>query len=145
LPEARPMRTFAPALFLAAGVVLLPWTAWLVVSLPSTQTAHHWDLAWAGFDVALAAALLVTGRAARHRAPSAGPAAIIAATLLACDAWFDILTSRGVAEVAMSAAEALLVELPLAVLCLRYGVRLAAAGGGAKPVRPTRRTSTYYT
>ena len=50
-------------LLVVAGVILAPWTAWLVVSLPSTQTAHHWDLAWAGFDVALAAALVAAGLA----------------------------------------------------------------------------------
>jgi hypothetical protein len=134
LSRARSTRTFSPLLFLAAGAVLLPWAAWLVVSLPSTQTAHHWDLAWAGFDVGLAAALLAAGRAARRRAPSAGPAAIVAATLLACDAWFDILTSRGVAELAMSGAQALVVELPLAVLCLRAGLGLTAVGGSTKPI-----------
>jgi hypothetical protein len=134
LSRARSTRTFSPLLFLAAGAVLLPWAAWLVVSLPSTQTAHHWDLAWAGFDVGLATALLAAGGAARRRAPSAGPAAIVAATLLACDAWFDILTSRGVAELAMASAEALVVELPLAVLCLRTGLGLTAVGGSTKPI-----------
>jgi hypothetical protein len=134
LSRARSTRTFSPLLFLAAGAALLPWAAWLLVSLPSTQTAHHWDLAWAGFDIGLATALLVAGRAARRRAPSAGPAAIVAATLLACDAWFDILTSRGVAELAMSGAEALVVELPLAALCLRTGLGLTVVGTSAKPM-----------
>jgi hypothetical protein len=34
------------------------------------------------------------------------------------DAWFDVLTSSTRAELAVSIAEAVLVELPLAVLCL---------------------------
>ena len=36
----------------------------------------------------------------------------------AVDAWFDILTSSGHVELAFAIAEALLVELPLAVVCL---------------------------
>jgi hypothetical protein len=45
-------------LFAVLGLGLLPWALWLGYSLPSRQVAHHWDLAWAGFDVVLAAALL---------------------------------------------------------------------------------------
>jgi hypothetical protein len=123
VPYRRARSRSLPVLFSGAGLILLPWTAWLVLSLPSTQTAHHWDLAWAGFDAALAAALGTAGLAARRGSPLAAPAAIVAATLLASDAWFDLLTSRGTAELAMAAVEAVLIELPLAALCLVYGTR----------------------
>src|SRR5258705_371113 len=38
-------------LFVLAVVVLVPWIVFLVRSLPSTEAAAHWDIAWAGFDV----------------------------------------------------------------------------------------------
>jgi hypothetical protein len=116
-------------LLVVAGVILAPWTAWLVVSLPSTQTAHHWDLAWAGFDVALAVALVTAGLAAKRGSPLAAPTAMVAGTLLVCDAWFDLLTARGSGEIATAGAEAVLIELPLAVLCIISSVRAANPAG----------------
>jgi len=41
-----------------------------------------------------------------------------AAALLAVDAWFDILTSSSRLELGTAIGEAVLVELPLALLCL---------------------------
>ena len=49
-------------LLIVAGLVLLPWLVWLVATLPQHYSAHHYWLSWAGFDVALAASLIVTGR-----------------------------------------------------------------------------------
>lgn len=122
-------------LLVVAGVILAPWTAWLVVSLPSTQTAHHWDLAWAGFDVALAAALVTAGLAARRSSPLAPLTAMVAGTLLVCDAWFDLLTARGTGELVTAAAEAVLIELPLAALCIVSSIRVAyPAGRGLEPI-----------
>jgi hypothetical protein len=43
-------------LFAALGILLLPWALWLGYSLPERTTAHHWDLAWGGFDVVLSVA-----------------------------------------------------------------------------------------
>ena len=51
-----PDRWVAPLLALCA-VVLIPWTLVLAYRLPARHTSHHWDIAWVGFDLALAAAL----------------------------------------------------------------------------------------
>ena len=48
---------WAAPIFFALGLVLIPWTLWLAVSLPTRQLASHYDAAWSGFDVALAASL----------------------------------------------------------------------------------------
>jgi hypothetical protein len=45
-------------------------------------------------------------------------AAASAATLLFVDAWFDVLTSSTRDEFVVAVVEAVLVELPLAVVCL---------------------------
>jgi hypothetical protein len=105
-------------LYALAGIVLVPWIVFLVYSLPSTHAADHWDIAWAGFDVGLALLLLGVATAAWRRSLWLEGAATAAAALLAVDAWFDILTSSSNLELGVAIAEALLVELPLAVLCL---------------------------
>ena len=104
--------------FLAAALVLVPWSGWLVISLPCRYVSRHWRIAWAGFDSGLALALGLTGLAAFLRAAWFDRAAVAAGTLLAADAWFDVLTSRGAAAVSIAVIEALAIELPLAFLCI---------------------------
>jgi len=113
----RPARWVVP-LFSLAGIVLVPWILFLIRSLPSTHAAAHWDIAWAGFDLALAFLLLGVAVAAWRRSPWLEGAATAAAALLAADAWFDVLTSSTSVERLVAIAEAGLVELPLVVLLL---------------------------
>jgi hypothetical protein len=113
----RPVRSVA-VFFGAAALALVPWTAWLASSLPCRYLSPHWGIAWAGFDTALATTLALTCVAALRRAPWLDRAAVAAATLLAADAWFDVVTSRGAAAVAVATTEAVAVELPVALLCL---------------------------
>ena len=100
-----------------AAIVLVPWVVFLARSLPSTHAAAHWDIAWAGFDVGLALLLLGVAVSAWRRSPWLEGAATAAAALLVVDAWFDILTSSTSLERGVAIGEAVLVELPLAVLC----------------------------
>lgn len=109
-------RWVAPLLALLA-LALLPWTVWLAAALPRQHVSAHWNVAWAGFDLALAAALVATAVAALRRSSWLEGSAVAAGTLLVVDAWFDLLTSRGGAELVVASVEAVLVELPLAVLC----------------------------
>lgn len=113
-----PPRWVAP-LFGLAALVLLLWVGVLIATLPSEHRAAHWDVAWAGFDIALALLLLaVAGAARRSSAWFEGAATTATATLLFVDAWFDVLTSSTRAQQLVAIAEAVLVELPLAGLCL---------------------------
>jgi hypothetical protein len=111
-------RRLLPVLFLAAAVVLVPWLGWLAISLPCRYLSRHWGIAWAGFDAMLAASLASTGFAALRHALWLDHAAVASATLLAADAWFDVLTSRGATALALATTEALAIELPLALLCI---------------------------
>jgi hypothetical protein len=113
----RPARWVVP-LFALSGIVLVPWIVFLVRSLPSTHAAAHWDIAWGGFDVGLALLLLGVAVAAWRRSPWLEGAATAGAALLFVDAWFDILTSSTHVELGIAVAEAALLELPLAGLCL---------------------------
>jgi hypothetical protein len=97
---------------------LVPWTAYLAVSLPERFEARYWPMVWVGFDVMLLASLAAAGAAVWLRRQAMVPLSYVAATLLVCDAWFDISLSWGQDDVWASVASAVLVELPLAVLFL---------------------------
>ena len=112
--------------FGGAGVLLVPWTIGLTRALPCRYVSTHWGIAWAGFDTALAVGLALTGFAIFRHAAWLDRAAIATATLLAADAWFDVLTAGGAVAVAFATAEALLVELPTAALCIWVARRLTA-------------------
>jgi hypothetical protein len=113
--------------FGGAGLLLVPWTIGLAHALPCRYVSAHWGIAWAGFDTALAVGLALTGLAVLRHAAWIDRAAIATATLLAVDAWFDVLTAGGAAAVALASAEALLVELPVAVLCIFVARRFTAS------------------
>ena len=113
----QPARWVVP-LFGLGALLLVPWVVLLVFALPSTHEAAHWDIAWAGFDLGLALLLSGVALAAWRRSPWLEGAATAAAALLAVDAWFDILTSSSRLELGTAIGEAVLVELPLALLCL---------------------------
>src|SRR5215472_7813254 len=116
----------APALFVCA-LVLIPWIAILFLTLPAHYVANPWPLAWGGFDIALGIALVTTATLVARRSPFAEVTATITGTLLLCDAWFDVLTSRGTSDVTQALASALLVELPLAAPCFWMARNLARA------------------
>jgi hypothetical protein len=103
-------------LFGLLALGLLPWALWLTQTLPSRHLSHHWNLAWGGFDLALALAQLATATAALRRSAWLEGAATATGTLLLVDAWFDVLTSGTGAELALALGAALLVEIPLALL-----------------------------
>lgn len=109
--------------FLGLAAVLALWTVWLTYHLPSRHLSAHWDVAWGGFDVMLAIALAATGVAAIRGSPWLFGSAVSAATLLAVDAWFDILTAFGHEQVMTAIIQAAFVEMPLAIACLFVATR----------------------
>ena len=109
-------RLIAP-FFALAGLVLVPWTVWLTLRLPPRHETQNWQAVWAGFDAALAAALLATAICALRRSPWLGPVAASAGTLLCVDAWFDITLEFGGHHLFSAVLEAALLELPLAAIC----------------------------
>jgi hypothetical protein len=111
-------RGWVAPLFGLAALLRVPWVVVLVVVLPSTHRAAHWDVAWAGFDVLLALLLLAVAVTAWRRSPWLEGAATAAATLLFVDAWFDVLTASSRTELVAALVEAFVVELPLALFCL---------------------------
>ena len=99
------------------AVILFPWSAYLSYSLPSRHLTPHWNVAWSGFDLWMAASVIATLTLLLRRSKYLAIAASITGTMLLCDAWFDMITSRGGSEVVQSALFAVFAELPMAGLC----------------------------
>src|SRR3954453_22356467 len=95
VPEPVPLPRWGTPLLTLVAAALLPWTLWLTFSLPSRHVSQHYDVAWVGFDIALAAAFAATTWAAFRRSPWIVPLAAATGAMLLCDAWFDIVTSGG--------------------------------------------------
>lgn len=105
-------------LFTVCAVVLVPWIVYIGLTLPARELSPNYDLAWAGFDMMLFGALATTAGCAVRRSPRVGIAAAWSAALLVTDAWFDTVTSPVGWPLVQSVAMTLLVELPLAAVCV---------------------------
>jgi hypothetical protein len=99
------------------AITLFPWTAYLSATLPSQHVTHHWQVAWVGFDLFEAAALIATFVTMLKRSPFVTVVGSIAGTALLCDAWFDLVTAQPGRELGWALLFALVGELPLAALC----------------------------
>lgn len=148
-PHVRHMRRMFLAVITGSFLFLVPWIGYLSASLPNHHEVTQWRLAWVGFDGALIAAIGVTALCAWRRLQIFVPWAVVTATLLCCDAWFDIVldwSSNGLTGSVLTAAFA---ELPLAALLLyaaRKMIRLTLIiawrrAGRTEPVPPLYRLS----
>ena len=133
--------------FVACSLALIPWTVWLYPTLPSRATADNWDVAWAGFDLALAAdAAPDRGRSPAPVGMDPGRSGVGShAACLRHLVRRDDLANRPRARVALTMA--LVAEAPLAILCVwvarnservsawAESLRAAAPGDAASPDR----------
>ena len=125
-----------------ACTVLVGWIVVLVLTLGRNYTATHWRLAWVGFDVVLLAAFAATGWAFWRGRQIVIACLLVTATLLCCDAWFDVILDLGSSGVWVSIASAVIVEIPLALVMfnaarrlIRLSALVAMSGAGdAAPV-----------
>jgi hypothetical protein len=99
------------------SLLLVPWIGFLAATLPHRYEARHWTLAWVGFDVALLVGLAATAYMAWRGRPAVIFPALVTATLLVCDAWFDTTTAQR-SDVLVSALSAVLLELPMAAVLI---------------------------
>jgi hypothetical protein len=134
------LRHWVIAVYGAIGVGLFPWTIWLSASLKPDHRTRHWDIAWSGFDIALALAFLLTALAAWRRSPWVGALSAATGTLLVTDAWFDVVLESQSDDIRNAVVLAVVAELPIAVLCFWIAYRTerflalivhAAYGAGA--------------
>ena len=95
-------------------VVLIPWIVYLALELPDRHPENAWNAAWVGFDLLLLLGLFVTAWGAWRRRQFVVVACVFTATLLVCDAWFDISLDWRTPDETASLMSAAFVELPLA-------------------------------
>jgi hypothetical protein len=105
---------------LLSSAILIGWMVYLVKALPSSYRAEHWDLAWVGFDAGMLAALLTTSWAMWKQRQIAIPGAMISATFLIIDSWFDVVTSHAGVDFKVALVTAALVEIPAAALLFQF-------------------------
>lgn len=122
--KSRRRRRVAIALSVACCVVLAAWIGVLAVTLPAAYRAGGWRGAWVGFDVALLAAFASIAWTAWRGKQLLIVCLVVTATLLCCDAWFDLMLDWGTSEFGMSVLLAVFAELPLAVLMILGARRL---------------------
>jgi hypothetical protein len=113
----RPNRAVAVATAVMAGA-LIPWIILLGFTLPPRYDAGHWRLLWVGYDVAEVAVLAFAAWAAWFRRQILITISLVAAVLLFCDAWFDIVTSWGRRDQWVTLATGLGAEIPLGLFFL---------------------------
>ena len=115
---ARRRRRHTLSLLAFCTIGLVPWTIILAVTLPRQYDAHHWRLAWVGFDMLLRLSLAATAYLGWRGRQMVIGTSIATAVLLICDAWFDISLDLGTPAIWTSLASAVFIELPLAALLI---------------------------
>ena len=105
-------------------VVLVPWIVYLALELPDHHPENAWNAAWVGFDVLLLLGLFVTTWGAWRRRQFVVVSCVFTATLLVCDAWFDISLDWGTSDETASLLSAFFVELPLACYLFYAAMRI---------------------
>jgi hypothetical protein len=122
--QARRRRRATLQVLWVCALALVPWTIYLGLSLPNVYSTQHWAAAWTGFDVLELFALAATAYYAWRGRQALIAYAIAAATLLICDAWFDVMLDLGTSGIWTSLASAVFIELPLAFFLLQRATLL---------------------
>lgn len=123
-PSANRRRAIILGVIIACCVFLAAWTGLLAATLPRYYRAGDWRGAWVGFDLAELVTFAATGWALWRRRQILIICLVVLATLLCCDAWFDVVLDTRTAGFVLSLLSALLVELPIAALAIVGARRL---------------------
>lgn len=108
---------WVPRLYLGVATALIPWTVYLALTLPLHQVISHYRGVWVGYDIVLIVVLGRIGWFASRRDPRVVLTGTAGATLLVADAWFDVMTAATSVGRLGAILDAVLLELPGAVLC----------------------------
>jgi hypothetical protein len=143
-PRARRRRKLALTLAIGCCIFLAGWIVVLAVTLPDRYSSSGWRGAWVGFDVVLLLAFASVAWAAWRGKQLLIVCLIVTATLLCCDAWFDLTLDWGTSGIYFSLLSAIFAELPLAILMVLGARRLIrmtiatemALEGATGPVPP---------
>ena len=112
-----------------ACAALAAWIIVLALTLHRSFHTHYWRGAWVGFDIFEFLGFAATGWALWRGRQIAIAFLLITATLLCCDAWFDVILDSGTRAIWGSLASAVFIELPLAFLMFNAARRLIRVSG----------------
>jgi hypothetical protein len=124
LPAGPRRRALALTAIIVCCAALAAWTGLLAVTLPRYYHTGGWRGAWVGFDLALLVAFALTAWAGWRHRQLVIICLVVLATLLCCDAWFDVTLDLRTSGFLASLLMALCVELPLAALAIVGARRL---------------------
>ncbi|HEY2578278.1 MAG TPA: hypothetical protein VGI74_18390, partial [Streptosporangiaceae bacterium] len=152
-PKARMRRNVALVIVIACCIFLAVWIVVLALTLPSRYKAGSWRGAWVGFDIAELLALASVAWTAWRGKQLLIVCMIVSATLMCCDAWFDLTLDWGTRAFSFSLMSALFAELPLAAMMILGARRLLrltiattmALQGDTGPVPPLWKVSLLGT
>ena len=113
-----------------ACAALAAWIIVLALTLHRSFHTHYWRGAWVGFDILEFLGFAATGWALWRGRQIAIAFLLITATLLCCDAWFDVILDIGTRNIWESVASAALAELPLAFIMFTAARRLVRMSVG---------------
>ncbi|HSR85264.1 MAG TPA: hypothetical protein VLM11_13900 [Streptosporangiaceae bacterium] len=120
----RRRRAIMLSVIIVCCIVLAAWIGLLAATLPRYYRSGDWRGAWVGFDIALLAAFAATGWASWRRRQLLIVCLVVLATLLCCDAWFDVVLNARTSDFWLSLVSALVIELPLAAVAVLGARRL---------------------
>jgi len=107
---------WAVLFYAAAAAILIPWTVYLSMTLPTRQITHHWDIVWEGFDCLVIITLALTAYFIAKKSIWVMLSASSLGTCLIIDSWFDVLISKRGIDFIHSVLLAFFIELPVAIL-----------------------------
>ena len=141
LPGNPRSRAIALVAVIGCCLALAAWIGVLAVTLPRYYRSGGWRGAWVGFDLGLLVTFTITAWAGWRHRQLVIICLVVLATLLCCDAWFDVTLDLRTSDFLVSLLMALCVELPLAALAVigaRRLMRLNIRMAGRMTGRPGR-------
>lgn len=98
------------------AIIMLPWAFTLADELPKRHLVDNWHLVWLGYDIIMGIVFLATAYGLYKRRYWVPISASVSATLVLCDAWFDIGTARTHSQIVSAVLLAVIVEIPISLL-----------------------------
>jgi hypothetical protein len=123
-PKVRMRRRIALAIVIACCLFLAVWIVVLALTLPSRYKAGGWRGAWVGLDIVELLALASVAWTAWRGKQLLIVCMIVTATLMCCDAWFDLTLDWGTRAFSVSLLSAIFAELPVAAMMILGARRL---------------------
>lgn len=113
---------WASRLYIFLGLVLVPWTVYIALTLPKHHFTSNWDVSWTGLNIGLILSLVCTGLLAWRKSIWLVITSTITGSFLLIDAWFDVMGEHKAVLFQQAILLAVLFEIPLAIMSFYLAV-----------------------